>query len=140
MTIPHLPATRVDLSLPSYVATRVAVGIGRVLARRKPKQIKAVLEKLQTGARPATAAEARHARDSVLTVSPRCSGDRACLPRSIASMVLCRLRGVSPVWCVGVLVAPPFIAHAWIEAEGKSIGETLDLSHYRRMIAVGPAI
>lgn len=139
MTLPELPATRVALPLSSRVATWVAVSAARLLAQQKPKNIKAALAKIQSGARPATAPEARHARDSVLTVSPRCSGPQACLPRSIASVLLCRLRGVSPVWCVGVLAAPPFTAHAWIEAEGQLIDEELDGTCYRRLIEIGPA-
>jgi len=139
MTLPELPATGVTLSLSDQVATRLAVAVARVLARQKPKQIKAALTKLRRGARPATASEAQRARDSVLTVSPRCSGGRACLLRSIASVVLCRIRGVWPVWCVGVLAAPPFTAHAWIEAQGQLIGEELDGACYQRLIEVGSA-
>lgn len=138
MTMPELPVTTVTLSLTDHIATRVAVGLARVLARRKPKQIKAVLARLRSGSRQATAAEALRARDTVLTASPRCSGPQACLPRSIASALLCRIRGAWPVWCVGVLIAPPFTAHAWIEAEGQLIGEMLDGDCYRRMIALGP--
>ncbi|MFD7656784.1 lasso peptide biosynthesis B2 protein [Actinosynnema sp. NPDC059797] len=139
MTLPEIPATKVELSVSGYLATSIAVTVARVLARQKPKRIKATLAHLRTGARPATIGEAQHARDSVLTVSPRCSGEQACLQRSIASVLLCRMRGVTPTWCVGVLAAPPFAAHAWIEAEGRSIGEQLDSTCYRRLIEVGPA-
>ncbi|MEU0812315.1 lasso peptide biosynthesis B2 protein [Streptomyces sp. NPDC005970] len=138
MTLPELPATKVKLSPSSYLATSIAVAAARVLARQKPKHIRAALENLRTGARPATISEAQHARDSVLTFSPRCSGEQACLQRSIASVLLCRMRGVTPTWCVGVLTTPPFTAHAWIESEGRSIGEELDSTCYQRLIKVGP--
>ncbi|MBE8524245.1 lasso peptide biosynthesis B2 protein [Amycolatopsis sp. H6(2020)] len=139
MTLPELPATKVKLSLSSYLATSIAVTAARVLARQKPKRIKVALASLRTGARPATISEAQHARDSVLTVSPRCSGEQACLRRSIAGVLLCRMRGVTPTWCVGVLTTPPFTAHAWIESEGRSIGEELDGICYQRLIEIGPA-
>ncbi|MFH9072109.1 lasso peptide biosynthesis B2 protein [Streptomyces alboflavus] len=139
MTLPELPSTKVQLSFSSYLATTMSVTAARALARQKPKHIKAALANLRTGARPATFSEAQHARDSVLTVSPRCSGERACLLRSIASVLLCRMRGVTPTWCVGVLTTPPFTAHAWIESEGRSIGEELDATCYRRLIEIGPA-
>lgn len=138
MTIPVLPDTRVKLSPRGHLTARVAVGAARILAKRKPKEIKAVLAKLRVGARPATVAQAQHARDTVLTVSPRCCGSRACLTRSIASTLLCRARGVWPTWCVGVLAAPPFAAHAWIEVDGQMVDEALDGTYYRRMITIEP--
>jgi len=136
MTIPVLPGTHVKTSLPGRLTARAAVGFARILAKRKPKKIKRILTTLRAGARPASFAEARAARDTVLTVSPRCCGSRACLTRSIASVLLCRARGRWPTWCVGVLAAPPFTAHAWIEAEGRMVDELLDGTCYRQMISV----
>src|SRR6266536_6576198 len=138
MTNPVLPRRRVRFSLLESCAVRFAIGLARVLARQKPKRIKAVLCRVRTAARAATAVEATRARDCVLTASPRCCGGRACLVRSLASTLLCRMYGVWPAWRVGVLVTPPFTAHAWIEAEGQLIGEALDGTCYRPLMTVGP--
>ncbi|ANP50160.1 hypothetical protein J2Z21_001127 [Streptomyces griseochromogenes] len=136
MSIPVLPAEPVRVPLGRRLATHAAVGAARVLARRPPRQIRAVLLRVRRGARPATVTEASWARDTVLTVSPRCCGSRACLVRSIATCLLCRTRSAWPVWCVGVLKAPPFAAHAWVEAEGELVDEATDGSCYTRLITV----
>ncbi|MFD0475475.1 lasso peptide biosynthesis B2 protein [Nonomuraea thailandensis] len=86
------------------------------------------------GAAPATAAQAKAARDAVIAVSLSCAG-QGCLPRSIAAALLCRLRGTWPTWCTGVRVHP-FAAHAWIEAGGRPVDEPP--VHYHRTIVVEP--
>ena len=45
-----------------------------------------------------------------------------CLERSVATALLCRMRGSWPDWCAGVALEP-FRAHAWVEAEGSVVGE-----------------
>ncbi|MER8070265.1 lasso peptide biosynthesis B2 protein [Streptomyces sp. NPDC094034] len=136
MSIPVLPADAVTVSLGQRLVTRAVVGAARVLARRQPRHIRAVLIRVRRGARPATVAEAGLARDTVLTVSPRCCGARACLVRSIATALLCRTRSVWPTWCVGVLKAPPFAAHAWVEAEGRMVDEATEAGYYTRLITI----
>ncbi|MBY8853914.1 lasso peptide biosynthesis B2 protein, partial [Saccharothrix sp. MB29] len=88
-------------------------------------------------ARPSTYAEARLARHTVLTVSTRCCGDNACLPRSLATALLCRTRGHWPTWCAGVVAAPPFTAHAWVEAEGRMVDEFVDGTTFTALMSVG---
>ncbi|WP_245642472.1 lasso peptide biosynthesis B2 protein [Nonomuraea candida] len=116
---------------------RCAVGAARVLARRSPAGIRTVLERLRGGARPASHAEAERALESVLAVSLRCAGPEACLVRSLAVVLACRLRGTWPTWCVGVRVRPPFGAHAWVEAEGRPVAEAAGPDYFRRLIVVG---
>ncbi|MFW5418627.1 lasso peptide biosynthesis B2 protein [Nocardiopsis sp. CNT-189] len=97
------------------------IGAARLLARCRPARIRAVLGVLARGAGPATAERTAHARDVVVGTSMRCAGPR-CLERSIATALLCRVGGTWPDWCTGVALRP-FRAHAWVEAEGRPIGE-----------------
>ena len=70
------------------------------------------------GARPATYEQAKAARDTIVAVSLICGAREGCLPRSLATVLLCRLHGSWPAWCVGARRLPPFAAHAWVEADG----------------------
>ncbi|WP_052422646.1 lasso peptide biosynthesis B2 protein [Nonomuraea candida] len=126
-------------------ATRLLIGlivpVAGLLGRMPPRRLRRRLARLAAGARPAGYAEAKRARDEILTSSPRCRGRTACLTRSIAVLLLCRSRGTWPTWCVGVIAAPPFAAHAWVEADGRMVDEPVDSSCYRTFFTVpaGPA-
>jgi hypothetical protein len=109
----------------------------RLLARLPPRRLTAVLRLLRRGAVPATHAQALRARADVTGTSTRCAG-RYCLERSLAVALLCRARGVWPTWCSGVRT-PPFAAHAWVEAEGRRVGEPAEAHDYRVLLAVPPA-
>lgn len=115
-------------------AALVAVGAGRVLAHLPPRRIRAVLTLLRGGAAPATHQQVTAALDAVLAVSVL-SGGRYCLQRSLATTLLCRIRGVWPTWCIGVRTAP-FVAHAWVEAEGQPVGEPHSRGYYRPLIVI----
>ena len=104
-------------------AAWVAVGAARLLATQPPRRIRAVLGRLRRGARPATFEEARRARETVVAVSLHCAAREGCLARSLATVLLSRLGGRWPTWCVGARRLPPFGAHAWVEAEGRPVGE-----------------
>ncbi|MDU0289725.1 lasso peptide biosynthesis B2 protein [Saccharothrix longispora] len=135
--MPVLPDACVPVTARDRIAVLAAVGVARVLARRSPDAIGAVLTRLARTARPSTYAEARLARHTVLTVSTRCCGDNACLPRSLATALLCRTRGHWPTWCAGVVAAPPFTAHAWVEAEGRMVDEFVDGTTFTALMSVG---
>jgi transglutaminase superfamily protein len=115
----------------------LAVGVARVLAKTRPDRLRRVLEFARRGAPAATAAQALAARQAVVSVSLRCAG-RGCLQRSIATALLCRVRGSWPTWCTGVRTHP-FTAHAWIEADGQLIDEPHPKGHYRTLLTIGPA-
>ncbi|WP_460395684.1 lasso peptide biosynthesis B2 protein [Actinophytocola sediminis] len=94
-----------------------------------------VLEFVRRGARPATQREAAAMRDTVMAASVRCTG-QWCLQRSIATALLCRLRGSWPTWRTGVRTHP-FEAHAWVEVDGVAIGEDPEnIRWYRVMMTV----
>ncbi|PVC85053.1 lasso peptide biosynthesis B2 protein [Streptomyces sp. CS131] len=118
--------------------TRLAICLARILALFKPYVVRRVLVRLSKGAKAADAAEITTARDSVLASSLGLHGLRACLPRSLATALLCRFRGAWPTWCVGVRTAPPFAAHAWVEAGREMIGETGGYDSYSRLFTVPP--
>jgi hypothetical protein len=101
----------------------LVVGFARLLATRSPDRIHRVLCRLRRGARPATWAEAAAARKDTVLTSVYCSGPVGCLPRSIATVLLCRLRGAWPTWQVGARLYPPFGAHAWVEVDGVAVDE-----------------
>ncbi|MCK2241833.1 MULTISPECIES: lasso peptide biosynthesis B2 protein [unclassified Crossiella] len=117
---------------------QVAVLLARVLARLKPHHLQRVLARLSRGARPATFAQAMAARRVVLAGRISLHGVKACLPRSLSAVLLCRAYGVWPTWCVGVGARPPFGAHAWIEVGEKLVGEPGEHRDWVRLITVPP--
>ncbi|GAA2970688.1 lasso peptide biosynthesis B2 protein [Streptomyces enissocaesilis] len=131
--VPHDPRS-VPLGL--RLTTRAAVVCAHLLAAQSPDRIRSVLERMKGGARPATLAEANSARETVLAVSLAAGGQQGCLARSLATVLLCRVRGQWPTWCVGVRTHPPFAAHAWIEAEGVLVGENAPADYFRRFFTV----
>ncbi|WP_461083858.1 lasso peptide biosynthesis B2 protein [Streptomyces deserti] len=116
------------------LAARTAVAAALLVARLPPRRIRAVLNAVRRGARPADYAQALRARQDVTAVSTLCAG-RFCLQRSLATALLCRMRGSWPTWCSGVRM-PPFAAHAWVEAEGRRVGEPQDTVTYRTIISI----
>ncbi len=105
-------------------AARAAVGLARVLARLSPRHLRRVMTLLARGAQPAEEVETLRARNAVVAVSVRCAGPR-CLQRSIATALLCRIKGRWPQWCTGVRTQP-FQAHAWVAVAGRPIGENIN--------------
>lgn len=115
---------------------RLAVGGAHLLATQPPARIRTVLSWLRRGATPATVAQATSAHDTIVAVSLTCAAREGCLPRSLATVLLCRLRGQWPTWCVGSRRLPPFGAHAWIEAGGLMVGEDFPPDYFRTLFTV----
>ncbi len=118
---------------------RLASLLAAILVRQPPARIRQVFTWLRGGARPATSEVANAMREAVVAVSLPCAGREGCLRRSAAVVLLCRARGMWPTWCVGVRVLPPFAAHAWVEADGRPVGEDLPPDYFRTLIAVPPS-
>jgi hypothetical protein len=127
-----------SVTLPRRMVARVAVGAARLLATQSPGRIRTVLRWLRRGARAATFEEAKAARDAVTAVSLVCAVREGCVPRSLATVLLCRLRGQWPTWCVGARRLPPFSAHAWVEADGVMVGEDEYPPDYFRTLLTVP--
>lgn len=134
MSQPMVPATHGALPLRRRPPVLLATAAARLIATLKPHRIRRVLTVARRGAAPATAAQALAARQAVVAVSARCAGE-GCLQRSVATALLCRMRGVWPDWCTGVRTGP-FRAHAWVEVDGLPVGEPHQPSAYHRMMVV----
>ena len=125
-----------SVPFPRRVIARAAVGAARLLATQSPRRIRAVLGRLRRGAAPATFEQAKAARDTVVAVSLVCAAREGCVPRSLATVLLCRLGGAWPTWCVGARRVPPFAAHAWVEAGGIMVGEDYPADYFRPLFKV----
>ena len=131
--VPHRPGS---VPLPRRLAAYAVIGAARLLATRSPRQIKAVLGRLRPGATPASYEEAKAARDTIVAVSLTCAAPEGCLPRSLATVLLARLQGRWPAWCVGARRLPPFAAHAWVEADGVMVDEGYPPDYFRTLVRV----
>jgi hypothetical protein len=136
MTMPVVSEGAVRIAWHRQLTARCAVGAARLLVKLPPKRLARVLRAVSRGAAAATPAQALDARSAVVSVSVRCAGQR-CLDRSVAAALLCRLYGSWPAWCTGIRTRP-FRAHAWIEADGRAVGEPGDIRLYRTVLAVRP--
>jgi hypothetical protein len=125
-----------SVPLPGRLLAYAVIAVARLLATRSPGRIKTVLGWLRHGARPATYEQAQAARDTIVAVSLTCAAREGCLPRSLATVLLCRLRGQWPTWSVGVRRLPPFAAHAWVEAEGAMVDEDYPADYFRPLLQV----
>jgi hypothetical protein len=125
-----------SVPLPRRIVTRLAVGAARLLATQSPRRIRSALELVRRGAKPATVEQAKEARDAVVAVSLVCAAREGCVARSLATVLLCRLHGQWPTWCVGVRRVPPFAAHAWVEADGVMVGEEYPADYFRTLFTV----
>jgi Transglutaminase-like superfamily len=127
-----------SVPLSRRVLAYVAVGAARLLATQPPRRIRAVLGWLCRGAKPATFEQAKAARDAVTAVSLTCAAREGCVPRSLATILLCRLQGRWASWCVGARRVPPFGADAWVEVGGIPVGEDQYPSDYFRKLFTVP--
>lgn len=71
---------------------------------------------------PATAAEATSMTSAIRTAARYRAGRVACLEHSLAAVILAGLRRRSVQWCIGARLMP-YASHAWIELDGRPIGE-----------------
>ncbi|MDX2692324.1 lasso peptide biosynthesis B2 protein [Streptomyces ipomoeae] len=138
MSFHPVPETHTGTSFGQRTQARIAVAVARPLLLLPPARLGRLLRRVARGARPAGHDRALRARRAVTTVSAVCAGREGCLPRSVATALLCRARGEWPTWCVGVRSAPPFGAHAWVEADGRLVGEELPQGYFQVLIGVSP--
>lgn len=118
------------------VAARAAVAAAVPLALLRPVHLGRALRLLRRGAVPATAQQVLAARAAVVAVSTHCAG-QGCLRRSVATALLCRLRGGWPIWCAGVRSAP-FRAHAWVATASGPVGEPYPAGYFVPVLTVAP--
>ncbi len=139
MTTPMSVSRRGDtLPLRRRPLAMTAVAAARLLAAQSPGRIRSILTWLRRGAAPADYQQTLAAHNAVTTVSMLCRSSHGCIPRSIATALLCRASGVWPTWCVGVRAVGPFAAHAWVEADGVMVGEREPPGYFRPLLTVPP--
>ncbi|MFF4607582.1 lasso peptide biosynthesis B2 protein [Streptomyces sp. NPDC001339] len=138
MTTPSALTRPTGVPLTLRLAARLIILPAVLLSFLPPRRIRAVLGAVRHGAAPASAAQAKSARDAVCAVSLFCAGPRGCLPRSLGTALLCRLGGNWPTWCTGVGKVPPFAAHAWVEVEGRLVDEGVPDDYFARLLTVPP--
>lgn len=131
-----LPNEPVRLGLPRRALIGLVVRVASIMQRQQPARLRRLLTRIAAGAMPASYAQTYAIKEQVLTASPECRGSEACLTRSITIALLCRLRGSWPEWCVGVLMSPPFTAHAWVQAESRIVEDVLLTGDYRTFYTV----
>ncbi|MGH3798933.1 MAG: lasso peptide biosynthesis B2 protein [Pseudonocardiaceae bacterium] len=122
LVLPHA------LSLGERCAGLLAVTAATLLlsvTRSRPRRIRHVLNALHRGGHEADLPCAEWAYGIVTTVNLRCAGGHDCLRRSLAIIVLCRMWGARATWRVGFRSPPPQ-SHAWVEAAGEPVRETVD--------------
>ncbi|EFC84379.1 hypothetical protein FrEUN1fDRAFT_2560 [Parafrankia sp. EUN1f] len=112
------------------------VAVARGLTRLPPRRLRRVMEVLAAGTRPAGYGQTLAAMEAVTAVSRTCRGPAGCLPRAVATALFCRVSGRWPTWRTGVRVAGSFAAHAWVEADGLTVGESFPPDAFRPVITV----
>ncbi|MFD0382133.1 lasso peptide biosynthesis B2 protein [Streptomyces stramineus] len=133
MSQPMTPAARDPLPLRRRPAVLLATAVARLVVLLSPRRIRRILSWVRRGG-------PRHRRTGPRRPPGGRRGERplrgeGCLQRSVATALLCRMRGVWPDWCTGVRTAP-FRAHAWVEVDGRPIGEPHQDDYYRRLMVV----
>jgi nitroreductase len=128
--------SRLRLDRKHAILARIAASIAWMLSHLRPIAICRILTVMARGTRQADAATVLFWRSAVNSVSTRCAGN-GCLQRSIAVMILARFFGVGPTWRTGFR-PDPFVAHAWVEAEGMPIGEPAAVSSFHTVLEVVP--
>ncbi|MEU0241391.1 lasso peptide biosynthesis B2 protein [Nocardiopsis sp. NPDC006198] len=137
MSSPVLPEPAAEsASRGALLRSRACVGLALVVSQLKPHRIRQLMSLVvRNGGRPAVE-DVEHHRGLVVSVSTLCAGE-GCLPRSIATALLARWHGYGVTWCTGVQDRP-FAAHAWVEIDGRPVGESADLGGFRKMLVCTP--
>lgn len=112
--------------------------VGKLLARLRPARLFPVLRFLARGARPVDHARATELHRRLLAANIAVGRSDACLRRSLALVIACRLHGTMPTWCLGVQQEPPFRAHAWCVAQGRAVGEVVSPDLVATMLTIAP--
>ncbi|WP_083506870.1 lasso peptide biosynthesis B2 protein [Leucobacter sp. G161] len=110
----------------------IVVGVSRIIALLPPVQLARFMKQVSRNSAPADVSTALLARQELCLRSKRCASPAGCLQRSVAVVLLCKSVGVVPSWFTG-FVSKPFHAHAWVEAEGKPVGERSGVTAFTKI-------
>lgn len=135
MSSPIYMEKRTLLSLRERWCARIGTSVAFWLVKLKPGMLVRVLKSIAVTHGEADYSEVERIRTSINSVSARCAGN-GCLQRSVAAMIIARMKGIPLAWRSGFRINP-FIAHAWVEVDGRPVGETMDLTSFHISLAVG---
>lgn len=135
MSSPVYMEERVHLGFFEKQVARLASLTAYWLIKIKPIRLSRIMNWVSLPSGNTDYSRAAHLRNAVNSVSARCAGN-GCLQRSVAVMLLARLYGIPLSWHSGFRTRP-FVAHAWVELEGKPVGENLDLSTFLVSLSAG---
>lgn len=134
--LPRLPPTpprwriRGAPALLTTLAIRKAGRSGRSFAR-----VLALLRFATRYGRPAGEEQALFALNGVRHAARLFPARIACLEESVATMLSLTLAGYRACWCHGV-AADPLRLHAWVEADGKRMGEPASTERFTPIMRV----
>jgi ATP-binding cassette subfamily B protein len=135
MTIPVFAQTVTAATFRDRVYARLAVLLARRLERAKPSDVERTLQRWANRFPPAEERMVAVYRNAVCAASRRCRGQEGCLLRSLSVVVMGRMRRESVSWCTGI-DDKPFRAHAWVEVNGKPVGEPAEVETYAKTMEV----
>ena len=135
MSSPVYMEERTKLGVFEGLSARVASVSAYWLIKMTPSRLERVMRCVSISTGVSDYAKAKRLRTAVNSVSARCAGN-GCLQRSVAVMLLARLHRVSLTWKCGFRTKP-FIAHAWVEADGQPVEENMELSEFMISLEAG---
>jgi len=133
----RLPPGRVGLRQRSQLALEIVAAYLRARRELGRTPIAEVVERLRAGdppPRPADADaldEALHLGRAVVRTMNFLPGDTRCLRRSLVLLQLLERRGISARLVIGARTSPDFLAHAWVELDGRPVLSVADGSFGR---------
>ncbi|GGM47287.1 hypothetical protein GCM10011608_35040 [Micromonospora sonchi] len=136
MSAPIIAQSGLRLGLRHGLLARMATSTAWFLTRLPPTAICRVLTVVVKGAKAADPQQVSYWRGAANTVSVRCAGN-GCLQRSVAVVLACRVFGTAPTWRTGFR-PDPFVAHAWVEADGAPVDEPPVVTHFHIVLEVAP--
>ncbi|MCE0445053.1 lasso peptide biosynthesis B2 protein [Streptomyces tricolor] len=115
----------------------MVVGRRPAAGQVKLARLRAVLEFARRGAAPATVDQRLSAREAVVSVKPALCRTGAVCKRSIATALLCRVRGTWPTWCTGVrtIPSPPTPGS---RPRGSSSARAIPRAHFKTLMSIPP--
>lgn len=115
---------------------RAAVVAAHVMSRLPPALLEQVMGRVVSRGRRPDVSVVQQYRRAVVSVSTACAGE-GCLPRSIATALVAGMNGEAVSWRTGVKDAP-FTAHAWVEVDGRAVGEAAEVSTFSVVLSATP--
>jgi len=135
MNIPLFPERIEQVPRRIKLLTRMALFLSAPLNRVSPQTIEQVLTHLTKRLPAATEEQVLDIRAATCAVSRRCRSQDGCIRRSLAVATATCLIRRSVSWCTGY-AQDPFRAHAWVELNGKPVGEPKEIYMYTKTIDV----